>query len=105
MHAGKWMYKARKFEQQFNAIKLAYFYGLAFTFEGFCKHTGFKQNRHTRDTLSQLVQAGVLTKEKRLFNDGHYRMMYRGITNWEREQLHLIPLRNGVIIRQSAETQ
>jgi len=47
-----------------------------FTFGGFAKVTGHKDNRHTHAAINLLVQRGVLFKARTLFEDGHYRMTF-----------------------------
>jgi len=67
------------------AIYQAYVFGTSFTVEALCKKYGLKPNRHTRRALNEMVKADVLYKAKRLFEDGHYRMVYAGqfTKRWE----------------------
>lgn len=69
-------YQDLKAEQAFHAMVAAFSDGLTFTVQGFCARYGYKDNRHTRAVLNQMVKDGLLAKHKAMFDDGHYRYQY-----------------------------
>jgi hypothetical protein len=76
MHAQSFAYSPLQFRQAYHAMVLAFAQGASFTVAGFCACFKYKPNRHTRKVLNQMAAAGLLTKHKTLFDDGHYRMVY-----------------------------
>jgi len=76
MQAQATHYTAHVANVRASALALAYVEGASFTVASFCSSQGFKDNRHTRRALNQMVEDGKLVKHKMLFGDGHYRMLY-----------------------------
>jgi len=71
-----WGYSDRQAAIGFCAMCAAYADQLSFTVQGFCARFNFPENRHTRKVLNTMASDGLLLKQKSMFADGHYRMIY-----------------------------
>jgi len=59
-----------------DAMIALYHEGVVFTVQGFCAKFAYTPNRHVREALNAMARQGLCMKQKKMFDDGHYRMIY-----------------------------
>lgn len=69
-------FTGKRAEIALSAMYLIQLKGRAITVWDFCNYTGYRDNRHTRGVLNEMAYYNWCVRQKVLYTDGHYRMVY-----------------------------